>query len=90
MVLFMSNTDFETAVLNLVTEQPRLVNDIIQDLRDKGWKRLNEQTVIAVIRDFGGYIGSRKHGAGNAKYAASVAFTQVTDFNGKVHTVEQF
>jgi hypothetical protein len=86
----MSNTkpSYEEAVIAQISTTPKLVSEIIADLREQGWRGQAEHNVKAIVREFGGHIRSRPHGAGVAIYAASVPFTEIVDFRGKTHSVQ--
>lgn len=85
---------FAEDLLSIVTETPRLLNDIIASMRGtmfsqyrlvsgRRWRNLRTEEVEQVLRSYGAYFGSRKHGAGCAVYVATTPFKHVADRWGK-------
>ncbi len=78
----------EAAVRAKVSDVPRLITDIVQDLRDDGWRRLDSYRLrLQMEYEWGMHIRWRKHGAGVAHYVATVPFTQAADWYGRLHEV---
>lgn len=69
----------QEALIAVLSAKPKLISDVINDLRDKGWKRLNEENVTREIRKLGGHLMCRRHASGIAVYAATERFTEVTE-----------
>lgn len=72
-----NNTKFAEAILDLVGEKPRLLNDIISDLRDRRWRNVRSEDVERIAREYGAFIRGRTHGTGIAVYVAAANFTEV-------------
>jgi hypothetical protein len=73
---------FVEAVMNRLTSEPKLLNDLISDLRFAGWRNVREQDLSDIVQFLGGYERWRQHGAGNAVYVATAPFETV-DYRGK-------
>ena len=85
-------------ILSIVTEQPRLLSDIIGSLRGgmsaqydipsgRRWRNVNDHEVERILEDWGAHIKSRKHGAGTATYVSTAPFDTVEDRWGKTREV---
>ena len=72
---------FETSVV-AGAAKPVLLNDLVSSLREQGWRNVSVWQVEQILKAAGAHIGSRKHGAGVAIYAAMVPFTQVATRHG--------
>jgi len=80
-------TEFVEDVLSLISEEPKLLNDIIDSLRGRflsipsgrRWKNVRKEDVEAILVEYGAFFGSRRHGSGIAEYVASARFTEVLD-----------
>lgn len=96
----MTENLFIEDILSLVTEEPRLVSDIIQSLRGgrrgaaydvpsgRRWRNVSDWKVEEIMRDFGCFLRYRQHGAGNAHYVATVPFSEVSGRNGNKLAVQ--
>jgi len=82
---------FEAAFLAKVSATPRLVSDIVQDLRDERWRGINIPDLRQLVRELDSagrlFLRLREHGAGLAEYVATEAFETVVDGRGKTQAV---
>ncbi len=73
---------FAEAVLEVVSERPMLVADLVSELRERSWRNVRAEEVESVLREFGAHLRARTHGAGIAVYVATAPFTEVETRHG--------
>ncbi len=75
---------FEAALRGAISAEPRLLSDVIETLRDRGWRRVPRVYALELaIRNMDGvYVRSRTYAAGSAVYVATAPFTTVMTRHG--------
>ena len=91
--------EFAEDILSMVSEKPVLFNELVAGLRgnfmvsvlrpesSRRWKNVRPDDVEKILRDFGAFFATRKHGAGLAVYVASAQFNTVIDGRGRERDV---